>query len=109
MTEISFDSTPHERELISQIAQRAMGLPWPDHPTKMSLEMDITATHCNGSPLRLADLLKAEAFDFAHDIGGIRRHLNRDTGKLENCFTPRYFKQQDSFDPGAELQKAIFG
>lgn len=56
----------------------------------LDADMDITATHCNGNPLRLDDLLNADAFQFAHDIGGIRRHLNRETGKLEDCFVPRF-------------------
>ena len=28
--------------------------------------------------------------DFSHDITGIRGHINRDTGKLEDFFIPRY-------------------
>lgn len=52
--------------------------------------MDVTATHLNGCPLNLAALAKARDSDFAHDIFGIRRHLDRETGKLQNCFIPRY-------------------
>ncbi len=52
--------------------------------------MDITAAHRNGCPLKLDELLKAEDFDFAHDVFGIRRYINRKTGKLENCFLPRF-------------------
>lgn len=57
---------------------------------KMTAVMDIDACHSNGNPLRLADLLKADDTNFAHDVFGIRRHINRTTGKLENCFVPRY-------------------
>jgi hypothetical protein len=55
--------------------------------------MDITAVAANGCPLRLRDLLRADDFNFTHDVFGIRRHLNRETGHLENHFVPRYAKQ----------------
>lgn len=58
----------------------------------LSLEMDLTACHIS-NPLRLEDLLKADKFNFAHDVCGIQRHINRDTGKLMNCFSPRYSKR----------------
>ena len=35
-------------------------------------------------------LLKASEEDFYHDLDGIQRYLNRETGKLENCFFPRF-------------------
>ncbi len=54
-----------------------------------NLEMDITAAHIL-RPLRLEDLLKAKRDDFLCDICGISRHINRKTGKLKNCFSPRY-------------------
>ncbi len=37
-------------------------------------------------------LLGADPFNFAHDIGGIYRHLDRDTGELKDCFWPRFAK-----------------
>ena len=57
---------------------------------RIGMEMDITATHLNGCPLMLSDLLTAPAGSFWHDIGGIQRHINRDTGALEDFFLPRY-------------------
>ena len=56
--------------------------------------MDFTAVHANGNPLRLADLLAADDFNFAHDAFGIARHLNRTNGQLENCFLPRFTQKQ---------------
>ncbi len=53
------------------------------------LEMDITAAHIF-RPLRLEDLLKSKRDDFLYDICGISRHINRKTGKLKDCFSPRY-------------------
>ena len=51
--------------------------------------MDITACHANGCRLHLKAFLELRPQDFAHDFAGIQRHINRRTGKLEDCFTPR--------------------
>ena len=90
---VSFTTTKEEFKTIQAIADRAsaMALQYKrfEYP-RMDAEMDITATHANGCKLRLNELLAADPFDFAHDVFGIRRHLNRETGKLDNCFVPRY-------------------
>lgn len=90
----SFDVTIADARLINKIAQRAMydlqAARHTDQFTKLDVAMDVTATHVNGNPLRLADLLVANGFNFAHDILGIRTHLDRDTGKLMNSFRPRF-------------------
>jgi hypothetical protein len=52
-------------------------------------QMDLEAAHMD-TPLDLQRLAAADDSNFAHDIGGIARHLNRETGKLEGCFMPRY-------------------
>ena len=57
---------------------------------EIDAQMDITACHCNGNPLLLEDLLNADDFNFSHDVFGIHRNLDRDTGKLLNFFSPRY-------------------
>ncbi|NUU41409.1 hypothetical protein [Tardiphaga robiniae] len=84
---ISFDVSDDEAAIIRRIALRA-------HRAfaynLLDTQMDITATHRNGNPLRLEDLLKADKFNFAHDVGGVARHLDRDTGKLMNHFHPRF-------------------
>jgi len=85
---INWNISQQDARIILEISRRAV-------QEKLSLSaqdtaMDITATHLNGCPLRLKDLLFAESFDFIHDIEGICRHLDRDTGKLRNHFTPRY-------------------
>ena len=58
--------------------------------TKIDMVMDLDACHNNGCPLDLDALLAAPEFDFIHDTMGIREHINRETGKLEHCFLPRY-------------------
>lgn len=60
--------------------------------SKIDIFMDVTATHLNGCPLKLEELLKADNFDFMHDVTGILLNLDRKTGKLRNCFNPRCAK-----------------
>lgn len=90
---ISFKISKTQQQIIQQIADRAAAmaanLETSPYPTVEAM-MDITAAHANGCPLKLAELLSAEPFNFVHDVFGIRRHLNRETGQLENCFTPRF-------------------
>lgn len=85
---VSFVVTPEEQVLIHYIAKRAV------HDFRiidiLALEMDLTATHTNGNPLRLEDMLSADAFEFSHDIFGIMENLDSKTGKLQNCFSPRF-------------------
>ena len=51
--------------------------------------MDIIACHANGCQLKMQELLDADDFTFAHDTFGITRHMDRNTGKLTDCFLPR--------------------
>jgi len=85
---LNWKASREEHALILEIVKRAAQA-WPD-VNRMELNMDITAAHLNGCPLRLQELLEAEEFDFRHDVAGINRHINRQTGKLEDCFLPRY-------------------
>jgi hypothetical protein len=77
---------------VHQIAARASqmaakhGLKYP----LIDADMDICATHLNGCPLKLEELLAADDMNFAHDVFGIRRHIDRTTGELQDCFVPRY-------------------
>lgn len=57
--------------------------------TRTEALMDLTATH-HTCPLEIEELSTADDGNFAHDVFGIRRHLNRRTGCLEDCFLPRY-------------------
>ena len=95
MTMIKWTDNASEIKLESQIADRAiaMGKEMGIKLEKMKLCMDIDATHCNSTPLKLEELLKADDPNFAHDVFGIIRHIDRTTGKLTGCFLPRYAKQ----------------
>lgn len=89
---IRFDATPEEADLIAKIADRAevVAAGFAEEYSKRDAIMDITAAHRNGTPLRLQALLEANDYEFAHDVLGIRRHLNRRNGHVEGCFLPRY-------------------
>ncbi|MHC4933697.1 MAG: DUF6874 family protein [Planctomycetota bacterium] len=41
-------------------------------------------------PLRLHELLDADAFNFAHDVLGILRHWDHEARVMRDCFVPRY-------------------
>lgn len=53
--------------------------------------LDLSAAH-QTIGLCLDELLAADDGNFGHDVFGIQRHMNRDTGKLENGFMPRFAK-----------------
>lgn len=91
--EVNFKTTPAEARTILAIVGRALSLnakqggPQLD---RMSLHMDIVACHKNGNPLDLDRLYAADDFNFAHDVFGIVRHIDRSTGQLGDMFSPRY-------------------
>lgn len=82
--------------LIRQIVKRADAMATGQGITldRLSLEMDLEALHCGGCPLKLADLLAADNFNFSHDIAGIIACMDRKTGKLTKCFWPRFAEKQ---------------
>jgi len=89
---IKWDATQEEMTLIKKIAKR--GFCRQLYADILSLSMDISATHLNGCPLKLEELLAADDFNFFHDIYGIHNNLDRKTGQLKNCFLPRFAKPQ---------------
>lgn len=88
----NFDTSIEDGNLIQQIADRFKLAHPDDSRPALFLQMDITACHCNGTPLKLAELLAAEEFDFNHDVIGICNHIDRRTGKLKDCSLPRFAK-----------------
>ncbi|MGT0250725.1 hypothetical protein ACJ51O_34340 [Burkholderia pyrrocinia] len=65
---------------------KAKGLPSVD---SLDLHMDLRACHANGCPIDWERLNATDDFTPAHDVGGIRGHINRRTGRIEDCFLPR--------------------
>lgn len=82
---------PGERRCAHEIAARAVAMARElGHDLNPAdVYLDIAAAHLNGSPLALGWLLASSDLNFAHDVFGIREHIDRETGKLGGFFTPR--------------------
>lgn len=80
----------HEASLVRVIAKRAVYAAGNPNYRVEDATMDLTVCHLNGCPLRLVDLAEANEFDLIHDVLGINRHLDHETGELKDCFLPRY-------------------
>jgi hypothetical protein len=95
---VSFAVDDEDRKLIGKIAERAYAMDREANgrraASKIHHNMNVTACHANGNPLRLRDLLAADDFNFAHDVFGIDRHIDRDTGKLLHHFSPRFSRRE---------------
>ena len=92
---IDWNKTTHEEVLlINRIAKQAVSL----DPTLdlLQVQMDLEACHTCGCPLGLKRMMQADQANLMHDIGGISRHLNHDTGELGDCFWPRFAKRETS-------------
>jgi hypothetical protein len=58
---------------------------------RLGLEMDLVSCHFNAIPLRLDEMLNtADKFSLFHDVVGIHSNLDRNTGKLNGHFLPRF-------------------
>ena len=55
-----------------------------------ALQMDLVATHISGCPLDFQKMSEGEMGDILHDLVGINKNLDRDSGELLNCFLPRF-------------------
>ncbi len=76
--------------LMKRLYDRASSLyQWP--LDRLTFAMDISAADgVNGNAkLDYELLLSASDATFAHDVFGIIRHMNRDTGVIEGLFVPR--------------------
>lgn len=86
---ISFKTTKKDCILIDKIVRRALTND-PLRKDFSALGMDITAVHANGMPLKLKELLASDELSFFHDVWGIEKHIDRETGQLKDCFLPRF-------------------
>ena len=94
---ISFKTTDEDAQLIFAVAKRAKQLcSKPRQFDVLGFEMDVTACHVNGCPLKLTEWLAADDFNFLHDAAGIQRHIDRTTGKLGDCFWPRFAVKEET-------------
>ena len=88
---INWKVSKEDWQIIHKITARAFSI-W--KLDRVTLEMDLIATHLNGTPLRLKEFLEADNFNFGHDVFGIQEHIDRNTGKLTRCFLPRFYDHQ---------------
>lgn len=88
---VTFEATPEERAIVRKIARRARQLYLNSDVERdqLDIEMDLIATHANGNPLDFAKLEAFDDFNLFHDVVGIARHLDRETGELRDFFSPR--------------------
>jgi len=62
------------------------------------IDVMITLDKLTGVELDLHGLLFSSDFDFMHDMSGIFNFMDRETGKLKNCFLPRYARKTKPAD-----------
>ncbi len=89
--QINWKTTESDNATITAIVKRTVALA-KKHGVSydtMTARMDLVATHGNGCALDLAKLLAFDDLNFSHDVFGIARHINRETGQLEDFFVPR--------------------
>lgn len=89
---LNWTATKEESEAFRRMAKRAYAI-----DSRRSIGdymMDLEACHCNGCPLDIEKLEKADDFNFTHDVFGIVGHLDRRTGQLTRCFLPRCARPQ---------------
>jgi hypothetical protein len=98
--EVRFTATHEELKTIKEIARRAEEMSRGENEiySLKDWQMTIEACHCNGTPLRLNALLEADDETFGHDVFGIERYLDKDTGKLDPAkFCPRLAMPTQTF------------
>ena len=92
---INWKVSKADARLVTRIVDRAVQMELLTG-TRQDLTMDIEAVHGNGTPLRLAELLDADSFNFTHDVIGIQRHIDRTTGTLTGHFLPRFTQRSST-------------
>lgn len=88
---VSFSVTRAEALLIAKILARCEQAGVTDPADRLRHDMNLSACIAQGCPLdleRMADWPRM--FDVGHDVIGIDRHIDRDTGTLQGHFLPRF-------------------
>lgn len=87
---MNFNTSHADFDLIIAITKRAEDMQLIQAPNRMTVTMNLIACHLNGCEIALDLLAVAKPLDFAHDVLGICRHIDTETGALLDCFSPRY-------------------
>jgi len=77
----------NELNVIGKIVRRAATMTAELDRLSLHIDLDACMREC---PLDLDALLNADDANFAHDVFGIVRHMDRTTGQLTGCFRPRF-------------------
>ncbi|TGV61090.1 hypothetical protein EN784_01435 [bacterium M00.F.Ca.ET.141.01.1.1] len=93
---LSFKASTADLLTVRKIARRARDLHLAAKVDRdaLDIQMDLLATHASGCPMDFDRLLAADDFNLMHDVSGIARHLDRDTGELTGYFLPRFAAKQ---------------
>lgn len=96
MTHAKFHATPEELATIKKITDRLATLRKEKYTDDQHWRMNLIACNTNGTPMDFDKLLHAPDFDFIHDLYGIEKHLDKETGKLTGYFLPRCAKPKEA-------------
>lgn len=90
-----------EAKLLTEIVDRAEQLArrFKQRTPRAAIAIDLVMAH-RMQPLDLELLLKADDGNFAHDVFGIMRHIDRNSGAMRDCFVPRFARFQHDKDSG---------
>jgi hypothetical protein len=98
---VNFESTDEELALIEKIVERAENVGYvrgrksrSHWYTKTTMTLDLLAANANGNPMDFERMLATDDLNFLHDVAGIARHMNRETGKFNDFFSPRFTKHE---------------
>ncbi len=82
---------PDNFDLVAQIADRVeRKRNQDDHEfDRMRLMIDIISAVEADPKINLKTLLSFPDGSFFHDVAGIQKHIDRETGKMTDCFVPR--------------------
>lgn len=81
-----FKTTKKDYQTITAIIKRALKQMLNVEPNKLSMDLECAY---NDVGMDLNKLLASDTGDFLHDVSGIQNFIDRETGKLTNCFLPR--------------------
>ena len=105
---MNFKLDGESRDLIDTIVSRFFEA-FPDHPRdRTSVVMDLIACHNGGCPLDFGAMATFEDFaQVSHDITGIGRYLDRETGEMDSGFAPRFALPEPPSEPREILGHVI--
>ena len=93
---MNFDTTRADLDKIVTLVTYAERHDWLPYDQRMANLMDMMNAHGNNgnAPLDLDSMVAAIGTeyerDLAHDLSGIRHHVDRETGELLDGFVPRF-------------------